>query len=213
MIRMMLSDAQWDRIEPLLPGKAGDPGRSGTDNRLFLEAVLWLVRTGVPWRDLPEAFGRWNTVFRRFRRWAGKGVFESIFTALSGDPDFEYALVDGTIVRVHQHGAGAKGGTHTQAIGRSRGGLTTKIVALVDALGNLARFVLLPGQRNVSTIMRQALVQFKLGGSRLLWGGLIHTAVGLAGGSGGFLTKRSGLERKARSSVLWRAAWTASTWP
>ena len=97
MIRMMLSDVQWDRIEPLLPGKAGDPGRSGTDNRLFLEAVLWLVRTGVPWRDLPEVFGRWNTVFRRFRRWACKGVFESIFTALSGDPDFEYALVDGTI--------------------------------------------------------------------------------------------------------------------
>ena len=150
MIRMMLSDAQWDRIEPLLPGKAGDPGRSGTDNRLFLEAVLWLVRTGVPWRDLPEAFGRWNTVFRRFRRWACKGVFESIFAALSGDLDFEYALVDGTIVRVHQHGAGAKGGTHTQAIGRSRGGLTTKIVALVDALGNLARFVLLPGQRHDS---------------------------------------------------------------
>ncbi len=146
MIRMMLSDAQWDRIEPLLPGKAGDPGRSGTDNRLFLEAVLWLVRTGVPWRDLPEAFGRWN--FRRFRRWACKGVFEGIVTALSGDPDFEYALVDGTIVRVHQHGAGAKGGT--QAIGRSRGGLTTKIVALVDALGNLARFVLLPGQRHDS---------------------------------------------------------------
>ena len=102
----------------------------------------------MPWRDLPEAFGRWN--FRRFRRWACKGVFESIFTALSGDPDFEYALVDGTIVRVHQHGAGAKGGTHTQAIGRSRGGLTTKIVALVDALGNLARFVLLPGQRHDS---------------------------------------------------------------
>ena len=102
----------------------------------------------MPWRDLPEAFGRWNTVFRRFRRWACKGVFESLFTALSGDPDFEYALVDGTIVRVHQHGAGAKGGT--QAIGRSRGGLTTKIVALVDALGNLARFVLLPGQRHDS---------------------------------------------------------------
>ena len=83
MIRIMLSDAQWNRIEPLLPGKAGDPGRSGTDNRLFVEAVLWLVRTGVPWRDLPEAFGCWNTVFRRFRRWACKGVFERLFTALS----------------------------------------------------------------------------------------------------------------------------------
>ena len=110
MIRLMLSDAQWERVEPLLPGKAGDPGRSGTDNRLFLEGVLWLVRTGSPWRDLPEAFGCWNTAFRRFRRWACRGVFERLFEALSGDPDFEYALVDGTIVRVHQHGAGAKGG-------------------------------------------------------------------------------------------------------
>jgi transposase len=106
----MLTDSQWKRIAPLLPGKEGDPGRSGRDNRLFLEAVLWLVRTGSPWRDLPDEFGPWNTVFRRFRRWAQKDVFESIFKALSGDPDFEYAMIDGTIVRVHQHGAGAKGG-------------------------------------------------------------------------------------------------------
>src|SRR3712207_2103764 len=107
---MMLSDAHWDRVAPLLPGKAGDPGRSGTDNRLFLEAVPWLVRTGAPWRDLPEAFGCWSTVFRRFRRWACKGVFERVFAALSGDSDFEYVLIDGTIVRVHQHGTGAKRG-------------------------------------------------------------------------------------------------------
>jgi transposase len=150
LTRMMLSDAQWERVAPLLPGKSGDPGRSGKDNRLFLEAVLWLIRTGSPWRDLPETFGCWNTVFRRFRRWARKDIFERIFAVLSGDPDVEYALIDGTIVRVHQHGTGAKGGTHHQAIGRSRGGLTTKIVALVDALGNLARFVLLPGQRHDS---------------------------------------------------------------
>ena len=126
------------------------PGRSGTDNRLFLEAVLWMVRTGAPWRDLPELFGSWNSVFRRFRRWAQAGVFERLFQVLSGDPDFEYALIDGTIIRVHQHGTGAKGGLVRQAIGRSRGGLTTKIVALVDALGNLVRFVLLPGQRHDS---------------------------------------------------------------
>ena len=110
MIRLMLSDAQWERVEPLLPGKEDDPSRSGMDNRLFLEGVLWLVRAGSPWRDLPEAFGCWNTAFRRFRRWACRGVFERLFEALSGDPDFEYALVDGTIVRVHQHSAGAKGG-------------------------------------------------------------------------------------------------------
>ena len=110
MDRDVLSDAQWARIAPLLPGKPGDPGRSAADNRLFVEAVLWLVRTGSPWRDLHERFGNWNSVFRRFRRWAQKGVFESLFKSLSDDPDFEYAIIDGTIVRVHQHGAGARGG-------------------------------------------------------------------------------------------------------
>ena len=110
MDRDILSDAQWARIAPLLPGKPGDPGRSGADNRLFLEAVLWMARTGAPWRDLHARFGRWNSVFRRFRRWAQNGVFESLFNALSDDPDFEYVMIDGTIVRVHQHGAGARGG-------------------------------------------------------------------------------------------------------
>jgi transposase len=108
--RTVLSDVQWERIAPVVPGKDGDPGRSGTDNRLFVEAVLWVARTGAPWRDLPSGFGNWNSVFRRFRRWAQKGVFDSIFEALSGDPDFEYVMIDGTIIRVHQHGAGAKGG-------------------------------------------------------------------------------------------------------
>jgi transposase len=110
MDRNLLSDAQWERIAPFLPGKPGDPGRSAIDNRLFVEAVLWIARTGAPWRDLHERFGRWNSVFRRFRRWALKGVFEGVFKHLSGDPDFEYAIVDGTIVRVHQHGTGARGG-------------------------------------------------------------------------------------------------------
>ncbi|MBL0408608.1 IS5 family transposase [Microvirga aerilata] len=150
MNRWVLKDEQWERVAPLLPGKAGDPGRTGSDNRRFLEAVLWMVRTGAPWRDLPAMFGNWNSVFRRFRRWAQTSIFEQVFQALSGDPDFEYALIDGTIIRVHQHGTGAKGGLGHQAIGRSRGGLTTKIVALVDALGNLADFLLLPGQRHDS---------------------------------------------------------------
>jgi transposase len=143
---MVLRDDQWERIAPLVPGKVGDPGRSGANNRRFVEAVLWIARVGAPWRDLPEGYGNWNSVFQRFRRWAKGGVFEKIFDALSADADFEYVIVDGTIVRVHQHGTGARGGT--QAIGRSRGGLT--IVALVDALGNLVRFVLLPGQRHDS---------------------------------------------------------------
>ena len=110
MVRRVLSDAQWERVAPLLPGKPGDPGRSGNNNRLFLEGVLWIARTGSPWRDLPVEFGRWNSVFQRFRRWTRKGVFESLFNSLSGDPDFEYAIIDGTIIRVHQDGTGARGG-------------------------------------------------------------------------------------------------------
>ena len=110
MIRTVLSEEQWERIAPLLPGKKGDPGRSGDDNRMFVEGVLWIVRTGAPWRDLPDAFGDWNSVFRRFSRWSVKGVWRRIFEAMSDDPDFEYLIVDSTIVRAHQHAAGAKKG-------------------------------------------------------------------------------------------------------
>lgn len=110
MNRDLLNDEQWKRIAPLLPGKKGDPGRSGKDNRLFVEAILWLVRAGAPWRDLPPHFGKWGSVWKRFRRWAQKGEFERIFTELSQDQDFEYALIDGTIVKVHRHACGAKGG-------------------------------------------------------------------------------------------------------
>ena len=122
MDRDLLSDARWERIAPLLPGKKGDPGRSGEDNRLFVEGVLWLVRAGAPWRDLPPRFGKWGTVWKRFRRWGEKGVFERVFQALSGDPDFEYALIDGTIVKVHRHGSGARGGlTLRRSAGRAAG--------------------------------------------------------------------------------------------
>ena len=110
MDRRVLTDTRWDRIAFLLPGKEGDPGRTGEDNRLFVEAVLWLARTGSPWRDLPESVGLWNSVYQRFRRWAKAGVFERAFNALSGDPDFEYAIADGTVVKVHKSGTGAKGG-------------------------------------------------------------------------------------------------------
>ena len=110
MARHGLSDAQWARIERLVPGKEGDPGRSGEDNRLFVEAVLWVARTGAPWRDLPPEFGNWNSIFQRFRRWAKRGVWSRIFDALIEDPDFEHLIVDATIIRAHQHAAGGKGG-------------------------------------------------------------------------------------------------------
>ena len=110
MIRRELTDAQWLRIEWLCAGKAGDKGRHGDDNRLFVDAVLWIARAGAPWRDLPPEFGGWNSVFRRFRRWAKTGVWERIFNALMEDPDFEYLIIDSTIVRAHQHAACAKKG-------------------------------------------------------------------------------------------------------
>ena len=116
MDRSSLSDAMWARLAPHLPGKSGDPGRSDADNRLFMEAVLWMARVGAPWRDLPAQFGAWNSVFRRFRRWAQKGVFDRLFAAFSDDPDFEYVMVDATIVRVHQHGTGAKGGLRVRPL-------------------------------------------------------------------------------------------------
>ena len=110
MERLSLSDAQWDRMEPFCLGKPSDPGRSGSDNRMFLEAVLWIARTGSPWRDLPAAFGKWNTIFKRYRDWVKADVFQRLFEAASDDPDMEYAMIDGTIVKVHRHGQGAKGG-------------------------------------------------------------------------------------------------------
>ena len=108
--RLVLADEAWEKVSPHLPGKATDCGVTAANNRLFLEAVLWRVRTGSPWRDLPVAFGKSNSVFQRFRRWAKKGVFERLFEVLSEEPDFEYALIDGTIVSVHQKASGARGG-------------------------------------------------------------------------------------------------------
>jgi putative transposase len=107
MRRFELSDEQWRRVESLLPGRPGSPGRSGENNRLFLDAVLWIVRTGTPWRDLPERFGDWNSIFQRFNRWAKKGVWQRVFDALQ-DPDLEWVMLDATIIRAHVHAAGAR---------------------------------------------------------------------------------------------------------
>ena len=108
--RTVLTDEMWARVAPLCPGKVTDPGRTAVDNRLFLEGVLWRFRTGTPWRDLPPHFGRWNSVFKRFRRWAKANLFERIFNELSGDLDLSMVSVDGTIMQAHQKASGAKKG-------------------------------------------------------------------------------------------------------
>jgi transposase len=108
--RYALREGQWDRIKAFLPGKAGDVGVTAKDNCLFIEAVLYRYRAGIPWRDLPERFGDFRVVHTRHMRWSKKGVWERIFKALSEDADNAYAMIDSTIVRAHQHSAGAKGG-------------------------------------------------------------------------------------------------------
>lgn len=110
MDRLALSDAAWGRMAPLIIGRADQSGSTGRDNRMFVEGVLWVVRTGAPWRDLPDVFGDWNSVLRRLSGWSAKGVWWRIFEAMSDDPDFEYLIIDSTIVRAHQHAAGAKKG-------------------------------------------------------------------------------------------------------
>ena len=108
MRRYGLRDDQWNRIKDILPGREGHVGGTAADNRLFVEAVLFRFRAGVPWRDPPERFDDWKIVYQRFNRWAKSGVFERIFRLLASDHDNEYMMIDATIVRAHQHSAGAK---------------------------------------------------------------------------------------------------------
>ena len=109
--RYALRDDQWERIEALLPGRAGHVGGTARDNRLFVEAVLYRYRAGLPWRDLPERFGDFRVIHTRHMRWSRSGVWARVFQHLAADADNEYAMIDATIIRAHQHAAGAKGGT------------------------------------------------------------------------------------------------------
>ena len=105
--RHAISDDNWDRIKDLLPGRAGTPGVTAKDNRLFVDAVLWIAKTGAPWRDLPERFGNWNSVWKRFSRWAQQGRWQKLFRHFQ-DEDLEWLILDSTIIRAHPHAAGAK---------------------------------------------------------------------------------------------------------
>ncbi len=149
--RHAIRDEDWDRIKDLLPGQPGHRGVTAKDNRLFIDAVLWIAKTGAPWRDLPERFGKWNSVWKRFDRWARKGVWRKVFAILQ-DPDLEWLILDSTVIRAHPHAAGAKkakdgsGGQAEQALGRSRGGFGTKIHAAVSGLMLPVTLLLSPGQ-------------------------------------------------------------------
>lgn len=111
MHRHDLCDQAWLRLKPYLLGSKGNPGRRGNDNRLFLNAVLWKLRTGCPWRDLPPDYGKWNTTWRRFKTWRDRGVWERLLELVADDPDLEWLMIDASHIKAHPHAAGAKGGT------------------------------------------------------------------------------------------------------
>lgn len=106
-LRHALTDAQWNQIEDRLPGKPGDPGRTAADNRLFVDAILFVAKTGIPWRDLPERFGKWNSVWRRFDRWCERGVWQALAEQL-GEPDLTELQLDSTSIKVHIAGVGGR---------------------------------------------------------------------------------------------------------
>ena len=121
-----LSDSVWEKLEPHLPGKNGDWGGVAKDNRRFVNAVMWVLRTGAPWRDLPPGYGGWSNTHRRFIRWRDKGVWENLLAVLIDDPDFEWLMIDGSHVKAHFHAAGALGGN--EAIGLTKGGATPRYI-------------------------------------------------------------------------------------
>mgnify|MGYP006383645075 FL=1 len=115
-----LSDQTWALLEPHLPGRAGAWGGKASDNRQFINAVLWILRTGAPWRDLPPDYGSWSNTHRRFIRWRDKGIWEILLAKMVQQPDFEWLMIDATHCKVHPHAAGAVGGN--QAMSRTKGG-------------------------------------------------------------------------------------------
>ncbi len=115
--RYELTDQEWEQIAPLLPSyKKGKRGRPPKDNRLMLNAMVWLARSGAPWRDLPERYGPWESVYSRFRKWIDDGILDNIFRVLSLEAELEELSLDASIVQAHQHSAGAKkGGLQTKS--------------------------------------------------------------------------------------------------
>ena len=138
----------WLRLEPILPTECSPRGGRPTgDIRNFLNAVHWMLRTGSPWRALPEKYGSWKTVYSRFRRWQKRGYLTAILELLALQADMNHIMIDGTYVHAHKHSAGARHSSGiNQALGRSRGSFTSKINAVVDALGNLIAFTVTAGQ-------------------------------------------------------------------
>ena len=149
MVRHKIDDTKWNKLYACLKMTPGIYTGDEQKVRIFVDAIHWIMRTGAQWRDLPEEFGKSNSIYKRFSRWSDKGVWEKLHEQLIEEPDMEWLLLDSTVVRAHPCAAGApkqKGGQEKQALGRSVGGFSTKIHAAVDALGNPLRLLLTGGQ-------------------------------------------------------------------
>jgi len=142
-MRYELSDCEWSVIKPMLPNKPR--GIPRVDDRLVLNGIFWVLRSGAPWRDLPDIYGPRTTCYNRFVRWRRAGVWDRTMEVLAAAPDATVQMIDTSVVRVHQHGA-CVAGTGEQHMGRSRGGLTSKVHAVVDANGPPVRLALTPGE-------------------------------------------------------------------
>ena len=148
MLRQILTDEHWSKLKRILHTESI---YDKSDLRLTVEGMLYRMRAGCPWRDVPDAFGPWNKIYKRFRAWSQSGKWFRIFQTLVSDPDLEWAFIDGSYAKAHQHSAGAIG-PESQAIGTSRGGLTTKLHLAVDSYGLPIKFKITGGQVHDSVV-------------------------------------------------------------
>ena len=158
--RLEISDEEWGVIYPILATHKHVRVRCEKQCRSFLVAVLWILRGGMPWRMLPETLGRWNSIFKRFARWCGYGVWDAVHAGCMHLPDLKAVFIDSTVNRAHPCAAGAaQSDAESEALGRSRGGFSTKVHAITDALGNPLEFVLTGGQASDIAIHAQEIIK------------------------------------------------------
>ena len=162
MEKYYINKENWQKIYQVLQVQKGIRVKNEIKTRYFLESVYFILKTGSQWRALPSYYGKWRSIHKRYESWSSKGFWDLILQAFSKDYDGESLMIDATIIRAHPCAAGYEKGQHDrEALGRSKGGFTTKVHAVVDALGQALRFTLTPGQRNDITQASQLLEGFE----------------------------------------------------
>ena len=168
--RYELTDAEWERLKPYFPERQlGDKGRPRREPREILNGIFWIARSGAAWRDLPERYGPYSTVYKRFREWSESGLIEKIFHELGEDADLQDISIDSSYIKAHKASAGAeRGGSQNPQKRFSRGGRSTKIHAAVDALGNPIAIMLTTGNTADITVAQKLISQIDFKGSTIL---------------------------------------------